>query len=70
MSPLLLKNEYLDEDEIIGNIFQGMLNFSIQQNKAFSTLTEFISKTSSLLEELECSMAVPSQMTVLLGLAS
>lgn len=49
----VLKNEYIDEDEIIDNIFQDILDISIRRKKHFATLTKFISKTTSLLAELE-----------------
>lgn len=51
----VLKDEYLDEDEIIDNIFQDVVVFSSKREKSFSTLTELISKTASLLAELESS---------------
>lgn len=51
----VLKNKYIEEDEIIDNIFQDILDFSIKQEKHFATLTEFISKIASLLAQLESS---------------
>lgn len=48
----VLKNEYLDEDDIIDHIFQDILDFSYGRDRSYTTLINFISGTASRFTEL------------------
>ncbi|CAE1235943.1 unnamed protein product [Acanthosepion pharaonis] len=49
----ILGDEYLDKDEIIDNLFQEILDFSVKREISFSSLTQFIFWITSFLMELE-----------------